>query len=230
MTAGLLLVARLPHGARGVVQAGGLVRVAAHVSGADDAVTVGERKVEQAPRVDVLAGHYASGDGVDQLVDGGDGLEHGLPQDVRAEAVLGLRARVEAHALERVQEQGKGPFAVGTADDAHVPLVRQSPAQPPLDVLPPAQATVVHPHQAAMAERVAVVLAQRPLGGRANMGEDQVGGGLGGEALQVGAVPGGRGRGEQARRGAELGICVEADAEAVGVVLAAPGILRQQFA
>jgi hypothetical protein len=76
-----------------------------------------------------------------------------------------------------------------------------------------------------MAERVAVVLAQGALGRGANMGKYEPGCGLGGDSLEVRAVPGGdRGR-EEARSLAELRVSVETDAEAIRVVLASPGVL-----
>lgn len=92
-------------------------------------------------------------------------------------------------------------------------------------MLPAAEATVVHPHQAAMAERVAVVLAERTLGGSAYMGKDKARSCLRGDPLEVGAVPGRYRRSEEARGLAELGIGVPANAKAIGIVLSASGIL-----
>jgi hypothetical protein len=43
--------------------------------------------------------------------------------------------------------------------------------------------------------------------------------------LEVGAVPGGDRRGEEAGCGAKLGVGVESDAEAIGVVLASARVL-----
>ncbi len=57
------------------------------------------------------------------------------------------------------------------------------------------------------------------------MSEDKVGCCLGSKPLKVRAVPGRSGRCKQARRGAQLGICVETDTEAVGIVLASTGVL-----
>ena len=49
-----------------------------------------------------------------------------------------------------------------------------------------------------MGKRVAVVIAERALGGRTNVSEDKGGGGLGGDSLQVDTVPGWDYRGEYA--------------------------------
>lgn len=98
-------------------------------------------------------------------------------------------------------------------------------AQPPLDILPTAQTTIVHPHQTAVGKGVAVVLAQGAFGCGTDVGEDQPRGSLGGKSVQIGAVPGGDSRREEARAGTEFCIGVEADAEAVGIVLASSGIL-----
>ena len=106
-----------------------------------------------------------------------------------------------------------------------VPFVVKLLGQAPLDVLPATQTTIVHPHQTAIGKGVAVVFAQGTFGSSTDMGEDQSGGSLGGEAVQVGAVPSGNGGGEEARAGAEFRIGVEADAEAVSIVLASSGIL-----
>lgn len=76
-----------------------------------------------------------------------------------------------------------------------------------------------------MAERVAVVFAQRTFGRSAYVGEDQVGSSLGGEPLQIHAVPGGGCRCEQAGGLAEFRVCVEANTEAIGIVLATPSVL-----
>jgi hypothetical protein len=43
--------------------------------------------------------------------------------------------------------------------------------------------------------------------------------------VQVHTVPGGCGRGEEARRGAEFRVGVEANAEAIGIVLSATSVL-----
>ncbi|QBZ54568.1 hypothetical protein PoMZ_10271 [Pyricularia oryzae] len=142
----------------GVMASFSLVGGAAHISCADDAVPVREGKVEQAARVHLLGLDDALGYVVDELVDQFNGLEHRPAQNGWPEPLLRLRARVVSHALQRVEEQGKRPLAVRAAHDAQVPPVCQPLAKPPLDVLPAAKPTVVHPHQAAMVEGVTVVL------------------------------------------------------------------------
>jgi len=49
-----------------------------------------------------------------------------------------------------------------------------------------------------MAERVTVVIAERSFGGGSNVGKDKRRSRLGGDALEVNAVPGGCRRGEDA--------------------------------
>lgn len=76
-----------------------------------------------------------------------------------------------------------------------------------------------------MREGVAVIFAQGALGGGADMTKDQTGGRLGSYSLEVGTVPGGYRGGEEAGRRAQLRVGVEADAEAIGVVLASSCVL-----
>lgn len=57
------------------------------------------------------------------------------------------------------------------------------------------------------------------------MSEDELGSGLGGDTLKIGAIPGRDRRGKEARRVTKLGICVETDSEAICVVLASSCIL-----
>ena len=168
----------------------------------------------------------AFGNLFDELVDDGDCLEHSLPQNSWPKPVLWLGARVVTHSLESIEEQGECPLAVCAAHDPQEPLVGETLAQSSLDMLPSSQAAIVHPHQTAMAEGVAIILAQGALGGGSDVSEDQPAGGLAGDALEVGAVPGGDGRGEEAGSGAELGVGVEADAEPIGIVLASSRVLR----
>lgn len=80
-----------------------------------------------------------------------------------------------------------------------------------------------------MCKWVAVVLGEGALGRGADMGEDEPRRRLGGDALQVGAVPGGYGRGEEARRRAKLGVGVEAYAEAIRVILASSCVLDREM-
>ena len=86
---------------------------------------------------------------------------------------------------------------------------------------PAGDVAVVHEHEAAVAERVAVGVGQAALGGGAHVGEDERGCSFGGEAGEVDAVPCGRDAGEDARIGSEGRWCVVADTKAVSVVRAA---------
>lgn len=79
----------------------------------------------------------------------------------------------------------------------------------------------MHEHQALIAKRVAVGVAEISFGGGAHVCEDEGGGGFGGESREVDAVPGGDGRSEDAGVGAERGGGVVPDAEAIAVVWAA---------
>src|SRR5699024_6195850 len=110
---------------RGVIQASGLVRGAADVPRADDAVPVRDSKVKQAPRIDVIVLYDTRRYGVDELVAKLDGPQHRLPQHRRSEAPLGCGAGVVSHSFQRVKEQRKRPLAVRTARDAEVPLVTE---------------------------------------------------------------------------------------------------------
>lgn len=82
----------------------------------------------------------------------------------------------------------------------------------------------MHEHDCAVAEGVAVLVAKVAFGGCADVGEDERGGGFGGQALEVEAIPGGDGGGEDAGGGAEGGGGVVAQPETVAVVRAA-GVL-----
>lgn len=208
-----------------IVKARGVICRAVDVPRADDAVAIGHAKVQQASGVDILVVYGALGDLVDQVVDVGDGLQHSLPQHGRTEAFLGRRAGVMAHAFERVQEQGKRPFAVGASFYTQVPFVGQSLCQTALDISPTAKPAIVHPHKTTMLERVAIVRRGRALGGSANVCENEMRGSAGCDSLKVGVVPRGRGRGENARFGPQFGVCVVAYPEAIGVVLAPPRVL-----
>jgi hypothetical protein len=57
------------------------------------------------------------------------------------------------------------------------------------------------------------------------MAKDESRGGLGGDALQVGAIPGGDRRRKQAGRRSEFLVGVEAYAEAICIVLSSPSVL-----
>lgn len=139
-----------------------------------------------------------------------------------------MRARILTQPLQAVEEEGEGPFAVGATLHVQVPLVMQALPKPPLDVFPTSQATVVHPHQAIMVERVAVVLGERALRRGSDVGENKSRGRLGGNAMKIGAVPCGNRRREETRGGAEFRVSIKANAESIGVVLASSCILRER--
>jgi hypothetical protein len=56
-------------------------------------------------------------------------------------------------------------------------------------VFPTAQTAVMHPHEGAMSEGVAVIFAKRAFGRGAYVAEDESGSSFGGDSLQVRAVP-----------------------------------------
>lgn len=66
-----------------------------------------------------------------------------------------------------------------------------------------------------MAERVAVVVTKGAFGSGANVCEDEMGGGLGGNPLEVDTVPRRRSRREDARFGTKLGFSVVANSKAI---------------
>ena len=82
-------------------------------------------------------------------------------------------------------------------------------------MLPSSQTTVVHPHQTAMAEGVAVVITEGAFGGCADVGEDERGGGLGGYPLKIDAIPRWGGRGKDTGLGAKFGVGVVSNAKSV---------------
>jgi len=75
----------------------------------------------------------------------------------------------------------------------------------------------MHPHQTAVAERVAVVIAEGTLGGSSYVGEDQRRGSLGSYSLEVDAVPCRSCRCEYARLWAQLGVGVVSNAETIAL-------------
>ena len=207
-----------PTRAGGEVQGCRLVGGTAHIPRAHDAVTVRHGEVEQAPLIPQLrrrGGH----EGVDAL----DGLEHRLAERRVPEAVDGavLAIRVETRFVETVQEEGEGPFAVGVALHTHEPLLPDAQRHFPFDMAPAGNVAVVHEHDAAVGERVAVRVGQATFGGSADVGEDEGGGGFGGEAGEVDAIPGGNDTGEDAGVRPEGRWCVVANAEAVAIMGAA---------
>lgn len=176
----------LPARAGREVQAGGFVRGAADVPGADDAVAVGDGEIEQAARVEGGAVVRAGGNGGDQGVDAVDGLEQGLAEHrVPEPAVVadGLGARVVSGFLQAVEEEGEGPFAVGAAAYLVEPFGGDGHGECALDVLPAADVAVVHPHQAAVVEGVAVAVGQGAFGRGSHVSEDQGGGRFRGQSF-----------------------------------------------
>lgn len=79
-----------------------------------------------------------------------------------------------------------------------------------------------------MVKGVAVVLAQGSLGRSPNMGKNKSRRRLGGNSMEVGTVPRRNGGCEEARGGAEFWVGVEANAKAIGIVLATPRVLKSE--
>ena len=160
----------------GEVQRCRFVRGTAHVPRAHDAVTVRDGEVEQAPLIHHLVPQLRRG-GVHETVDAPDSLEHRLAERRVSEAEDGavLVVRVEAGFLDTVQEEGEGPFAVGVSLHAHEPPSPDAQCDFPLDVSPAGDVAVVHEHETAVGERVAVRVGQAAFRGSAYVGEDEGG-------------------------------------------------------
>jgi hypothetical protein len=75
----------------------------------------------------------------------------------------------------------------------------------------------MHPHQTAVAEGVAVVIAEGTFGGSSYVGEDQRGCRLGGNSLEVYAVPCRSCRCEYAGLGTKLGVSVVSNTETIAL-------------
>ena len=213
-----------PTRSRGKVKTRRLVRLAAHVPRAHDAMPIRDGKIQQASRIDPflpLLGHLG-----DEPVDPLDGPQQRPPEHRMSEpARPRIRARIHPlGALQQVQEQRERPLAVRAALHAEEPALAQRRGQRALDRPPRADAAVVHEHQRAVAEGVAVAVRQRALGRRAHVREYQRRRRLAGQPLQVDAVPRRDRRGEDARLRAQRRRGVVPDAEAVAVVRTA-GIL-----
>ena len=154
----------------------------------------------------------------DKLVDLRNRLHHNLPQKRLSKPLRpGIRTRINPFLLQQIQIQRKRPFTIRPTLDAQEPLVRERIGQCPLNILPSTDVAVVHEHQRLVLERVAVVIRERALGCGAHVCKDEIRAGLGCEAFKVLAVPGGKGRREDAWFGAEFGVCVEAYSEAIAV-------------
>lgn len=87
----------------------------------------------------------------------------------------------------------------------------------------------MHPHQATVVERVAVVLGKGALCCGAHVGKYKTGGCFARQPVQIRGVPCGRSRREEAWSRTELGVGIEADAEAICIVLSAAGILDREL-
>jgi hypothetical protein len=75
----------------------------------------------------------------------------------------------------------------------------------------------MHPHQTAVGERVAVVIAEGTFGACSYVGEDERGGGLGGYSLQIYAIPSGDNGGEDAGLGTKFGVSVVSNTETIAL-------------
>ena len=129
--------------------------------------------------------------------------------------------RVKAGFLQAVQKEGKSPFAVSVSLHAHEPFLPYAQGDFSFDMSPAGNVAVVHEHETAVGERVAIGIGQAAFGCGAYMGEDERGCGFGGEPRKIDAVPSGRCAGEDAGVRSEGWWCVVANAKAVAVVRAA---------
>ena len=211
-----------PARPRGKIQRRSFVRRAADVLRAHDAMTVRHGEVEQTPLIPHFVPQLRRR-GVHEAVDAPDRLQHRLPENRVPEPVERalLAVGVDARLFQTVEEESKGPFAVRGSLDAHEPLVAHAQGDFALDVPPAGDVAVVHEHEAAVGERVAVEVGNAAFGRGAHVGEDEGGGRFGGQAGEVDAVPCGGRAGEDAGVGSEGWWGVVAYAEAVAVVRAA---------
>ncbi|KAI6751627.1 hypothetical protein HG531_006323 [Fusarium graminearum] len=125
----------------------------------DDAVAIGNGKVEQTSSVDIFVLQDTLGDRIGHLVDLGDGTLYGFSKNCWTKTGFGASAWVVAKSLEGIEKESKRPFAVGAALDAQVPLVGQALTEASLDVFPSTESSIMHPHQASMCKRMTVVFA-----------------------------------------------------------------------
>lgn len=193
------------------------MRGACDVPAAHDAVPVGDGEVQQTARVGIFSPLH--GDLGDELVDPLDGVQHRFPEHgMPKSAIRGVGAGIMSGFLHAVEKQGKGPFAIGPPLDAVEPFGVNGQGEGALDVLPAFNVPVVHPHQASVAERMAVAVRERSLGRGAQMGKDQGGRGFARQSFQIDAIPGGHGGGEDARLRAEGWRCVVANTETIAIM------------
>ena len=214
----------------GEVQRCRFVGGTAHIPRAHDAVTVRDGEVEQAPLIHHFVPQLRRR-GVHEAVDALDGLEHCLAERRVSEAVEGavLAIRVEACFLETVQEEGECPFAVGVSLHTHEPFSPDAQCDFPFDMSPAGNVAIVHEHETAVGERVAVRVGQAAFRGGTYVSEDEGGCGFGSEAGEIDAIPSRGGTGEDAGVRSEGRRCVVADAEAIAVVGAAVVLDRWRY-
>ena len=84
-----------------------------------------------------------------------------------------LAVGVKARLVQRVKEESKGPFTVRVSLDAHEPLLAYAQGDFALDVSPTGDVAVVHEHEAAVGERVAVGVRNAAFCRGAHVGEDE---------------------------------------------------------
>lgn len=192
-------------------------------------MTIRHGKVQKTPLIHHLVPQLRRC-GVYEAVDELDRLKHRLPEH-RVPETIGrvlLTVRVKAGFLQTVQKEGKSPFTVSISLNSHEPFLPYAQRDFSFDMSPAGNVAVVHEHETAVGERVAVRIGKAALGRRAYMGEDQRGCGFGGEAREIDAVPSGRCAGKKAGVGSEGWWCVVANAEAVAVVRAAVVLDRRK--
>lgn len=185
-------------------------------------MTVGHGEVQKTPLIHDFIPQLRRR-GVYEAVDELDCLEHCLPEHRVPETIDGaaVAVRVKACFLQTVQEEGKSPFTVRVSLNSHEPFLPYAQRDLSLDMSPAGDVAVVHEHETAVGERVAVRIGKAALGSSAYVGEDERGCGFGGEAREIDAVPSGRCAGKDAGVGSQGWWCVVANAEAVAVVRAA---------
>ena len=93
-----------------------------------------------------------------------------MPEPVkRALLAVGVKARL----VQTVKEESKGPFAVRVSLHAHEPLLAYAQRDFALDVSPAGDVAVVHEHEAAVGEGVAVGVRNAAFCRGAHVGEDE---------------------------------------------------------
>ena len=120
-------------------------------------MTIGHGKVEKTPLIHHFVPQLRRR-GVHEAVDELDRLEHRLPEHGMSETVERalLAIRVRACFLQTVQKKGEGPFAVSVSLNAHEPFLPNAQCDCSFDVSPAGDVAVVHEHETAVGEGVAV--------------------------------------------------------------------------